>query len=103
MGHLIPFEMTKWLQGDQRLATPAHLPARCAPARARLRHPPIDRGMAVPHRGMTPHTRAMHADTFNVPLVIQLTDDEKFLWKDMKVQGRGPLAGPRPTGRAAAP
>ena len=41
--------------------------------------------MAVPQREMTPRTRAMHADTFNVPLVIQLTDDEKFLWKDMKV------------------
>ena len=27
----------------------------------------------------------VRADTFNVPLVIQLTDDEKFLWKDMKV------------------
>ena len=26
----------------------------------------------------------VRADTFNVPLVIQLTDDEKFLWKDMK-------------------
>lgn len=25
-------------------------------------------------------------DTFNVPLVIQLTDDEKFLWKDLKVE-----------------
>ena len=23
-------------------------------------------------------------ETFDVPLVIQLTDDEKFLWKDMK-------------------
>lgn len=25
-------------------------------------------------------------DTFDVPLVIQLTDDEKFLWKDMTVE-----------------
>ncbi|XP_054260719.1 tryptophan--tRNA ligase, cytoplasmic [Macrosteles quadrilineatus] len=25
-------------------------------------------------------------DTFDVPLVIQLTDDEKFLWKDLKVE-----------------
>lgn len=23
---------------------------------------------------------------FNVPLVIQLTDDEKFLWKDLKLE-----------------
>lgn len=23
---------------------------------------------------------------FNVPLVIQLTDDEKFLWKDLKME-----------------
>jgi tryptophanyl-tRNA synthetase len=39
LGHLIPFQMTKWLQ-----------------------------------------------DTFNCPLVIQLTDDEKFLFKDMKLE-----------------
>lgn len=39
MGHLIPFEFTKWLQ-----------------------------------------------EVFDVPLVIQLTDDEKFLWKDMKLE-----------------
>lgn len=45
LGHLIPFEMTKWLQ-----------------------------------------------DTFNVPLVIQLTDDEKFLWKDMKIEEAHRLA-----------
>lgn len=25
-------------------------------------------------------------DAFNVPLVIQLTDDEKFLWKDLKLE-----------------
>lgn len=25
-------------------------------------------------------------DTFNVPLVIQLTDDEKTLWKDLTVE-----------------
>lgn len=25
-------------------------------------------------------------DVFDVPLVIQLTDDEKFLWKDLKVE-----------------
>jgi tryptophanyl-tRNA synthetase len=25
-------------------------------------------------------------DTFNVPLVIQLTDDEKFLWKDLTIE-----------------
>ena len=39
LGHLIPFQLTKWLQ-----------------------------------------------DTFNCPLVIQLTDDEKFLFKDMKLE-----------------
>ena len=25
-------------------------------------------------------------DTFDVPLVIQLTDDEKFLWKGLSVE-----------------
>ncbi len=25
-------------------------------------------------------------DTFDVPLVIQLTDDEKFLWKDLTLE-----------------
>ena len=25
-------------------------------------------------------------DTFDVPLVIQMTDDEKFLWKDMSFE-----------------
>lgn len=25
-------------------------------------------------------------DIFDVPLVIQMTDDEKFLWKDLKVE-----------------
>lgn len=25
-------------------------------------------------------------ETFNVPLVIQLTDDEKTLWKDIKIE-----------------
>jgi tryptophanyl-tRNA synthetase len=24
-------------------------------------------------------------DTFDVPLIIQLTDDEKFLWKDLSL------------------
>ena len=24
-------------------------------------------------------------ETFDVPLIIQLTDDEKFLWKDLKM------------------
>ena len=25
-------------------------------------------------------------EVFDVPLVIQLTDDEKFLWKDLKIE-----------------
>jgi len=25
-------------------------------------------------------------DTFDVPLIIQLTDDEKFLWKDLSLE-----------------
>lgn len=29
---------------------------------------------------------------FNVPLVIQLTDDEKFLWKDLKMEEAERLA-----------
>ncbi len=31
-------------------------------------------------------------DTFDVPLVIQLTDDEKFLWKDLKLEESKQLA-----------
>lgn len=31
-------------------------------------------------------------ETFNVPLVIQLTDDEKFLWKDLTVEDAQKLA-----------
>jgi tryptophanyl-tRNA synthetase len=31
-------------------------------------------------------------DVFDVPLVIQLTDDEKFLWKDLKVEEANRLA-----------
>lgn len=29
---------------------------------------------------------------FDVPLVIQLTDDEKFLWKDLKAEEANKLA-----------
>lgn len=25
-------------------------------------------------------------ETFDVPLIIQMTDDEKFLWRDLKVE-----------------
>ncbi len=31
-------------------------------------------------------------DTFDVPLVIQLTDDEKFLWKDLSLDDARRLA-----------
>ena len=31
-------------------------------------------------------------DTFDVPLVIQLTDDEKFLWKDLTLEEAHRLA-----------
>lgn len=31
-------------------------------------------------------------EIFNVPLVIQLTDDEKFLWKDLKMEEAQRLA-----------
>ena len=31
-------------------------------------------------------------DTFDVPLVIQLTDDEKFLWKDLTLEEANRLA-----------
>jgi tryptophanyl-tRNA synthetase len=31
-------------------------------------------------------------DVFDVPLVIQLTDDEKFLWKDLKLDEARRLA-----------
>lgn len=31
-------------------------------------------------------------DVFDVPLIIQLTDDEKYLWKDLKVEQSYKLA-----------
>lgn len=31
------------------------------------------------------HTRYLQ-DVFDVPLVIQMTDDEKFLWKDLTLE-----------------
>ena len=31
-------------------------------------------------------------DTFDVPLIIQLTDDEKFLWKDLSLDEARTLA-----------
>ena len=31
-------------------------------------------------------------DTFDVPLIIQLTDDEKFLWKDLTLEEARRLA-----------
>ena len=31
-------------------------------------------------------------DTFDVPLIIQLTDDEKFLWKDLSLDEARRLA-----------
>jgi tryptophanyl-tRNA synthetase len=51
------------------------------------------------YTGRGPSSEAMHLghlipfmvtkwlqDTFNVPLVIQMTDDEKFLWKDLALE-----------------
>ena len=31
-------------------------------------------------------------DTFDVPLIIQLTDDEKFLWRDLSLEEANRLA-----------
>lgn len=31
-------------------------------------------------------------ETFDVPLVVQLTDDEKFLWKDLTIEETNRLA-----------
>lgn len=57
------------------------------------------------YTGRGPSSQALHVghlipfiftkwlqDTFNVPLVIQLTDDEKFLWKDLKIEEANKLA-----------
>ncbi|XP_077995089.1 tryptophan--tRNA ligase, cytoplasmic-like [Glandiceps talaboti] len=57
------------------------------------------------YTGRGPSSEAMHLghlipfiftkylqDAFNVPLVVQLTDDEKFLWKDLKVEEAHRLA-----------
>ncbi|XP_062611739.1 tryptophan--tRNA ligase, cytoplasmic-like, partial [Saccostrea cucullata] len=57
------------------------------------------------YTGRGPSSEAMHMghlipfiftkwlqDTFDVPLVIQLTDDEKFLWKDLTLEQTNHLA-----------
>ncbi|KAK3094144.1 hypothetical protein FSP39_024707 [Pinctada imbricata] len=57
------------------------------------------------YTGRGPSSEAMHMghlipfiftkwlqDTFDVPLVIQMTDDEKFLWKDMTIDEANRLA-----------
>ncbi|XP_053397618.1 tryptophan--tRNA ligase, cytoplasmic-like [Mercenaria mercenaria] len=57
------------------------------------------------YTGRGPSSEAMHLghlipfiftkwlqDTFDVPLVIQMTDDEKFLWKDMTIEEANRLA-----------
>ncbi|XP_061415283.1 tryptophan--tRNA ligase, cytoplasmic isoform X1 [Lethenteron reissneri] len=57
------------------------------------------------YTGRGPSSDAMHVghlisfiftqwlqETFNVPLVIQLTDDEKYLWKDMELEEANRLA-----------
>merc|ERR1712179_731403 len=57
------------------------------------------------YTGRGPSSGAMHVghlipfmvtkwlqDVFDVPLVIQLTDDEKFLWKDLKLEETMKLA-----------
>ena len=41
---------------------------------------------------MAPRPRRWLQDTFDVPLVIQLTDDEKFLWKDLTLEEANRLA-----------
>lgn len=57
------------------------------------------------YTGRGPSSEAMHLghlipfmftkwlqDVFDVPLVIQMTDDEKFLWKDLTVEEANRLA-----------
>ena len=41
---------------------------------------------------LTFHSRRWLQETFDVPLVIQLTDDEKFLWKDLTLDETHALA-----------
>ena len=43
------------------------------------------------HVVLTDTTRWLQ-ETFGVPLVIQLTDDEKYLWKDMTLEDTYKLA-----------
>ena len=108
LGHLVPFMFTKWLQARPALpATPAAAAASwlgcpCVAARplaapplpsllwrSRRLHPhgallhPTHAGLRpAPHpRWPVPCTPPTPQDAFKVPLVIQLTDDEKFLWR----------------------
>ncbi len=39
-----------------------------------------------------PSTDRYLQDVFDVPLVVQMTDDEKFLWKDLTVEEANRLA-----------
>ena len=58
-GHLIPFQFTKYVRRAHQAAP-----------------------QAIAHTITRSLDQRWLQDVFNVPLVIQMTDDEKYLWKD---------------------
>lgn len=69
VGHLIPFIFTKWVLSklNKCLLTPSSLS--------------VDNTTVL-----YPSPRRWLQDVFDIPLVIQLTDDEKYLWKDLTLE-----------------
>lgn len=69
VGHLIPFIFTKWVLSklNKCLSRPSSLG--------------VDNKTVL-----YPSRRRWLQDVFDIPLVIQLTDDEKYLWKDLTLE-----------------
>lgn len=76
LGHLIPFLFTKYSH-TVTLSKVTLLTHLCMP---------------LPPSGATPPSPRYLQDVFDVPLVVQMTDDEKFLWKDLTLEEAHRLA-----------
>lgn len=92
MGHLVPFMFTKWLQASARwLRVRAELSSWTPRSFFHRRSPSWDRQLCSRQHELGPGDLLMSAaarpsqDAFKCPLVIQLTDDEKCLWRNLSV------------------
>ena len=92
LGHLIPFAFTKWLQ-ERTVVHPLLIvvyPLPRPPDPVRLHQVAVGE-WSTPYNSGSPLVTVVHPpfpvlqDVFRCPLVVQLTDDEKFLWKDLKL------------------